>query len=430
MRLDRSAELFAEALRYTPGGINTSLRSLPWPLVFERADGAYLYDADGNRYIDFHAAFGPVILGHRYEAVDRAVKQAIGTVDLVGAGTTVFEIELARRLTELIPSAERAILCNSGSEATYHAIRLARAVTGRAKVIKFQGCYHGWHDYLLMNVISTPEMVGRKDPLSAGMLPAALEETVVLPFNDLEAVDRAFAEHPGEIAAVILEPIPHNIGCVLPHEGFLSGLRQICSREGSLLVFDEVITGFRHALGGYQSIAEVVPDLTCLAKAMANGYPIAALCGPSHLMERFATAGGDVFFAGTYNGHPASCAAALATIETLEGGEIHRHTFALGEKARKGLESLLDEAGMPAVVSGFGSVFVVYFLEGPVDRYEDLVGHHVEADEAFRRGMVERGVFFLPTALKRNHVSASHTEADIDEMLNAAADVLKHLKRS
>jgi glutamate-1-semialdehyde 2,1-aminomutase len=258
---------------------------------------------DGNEYVDYHAAFGPIVLGHCDAEVDKAAAEATRELGLMGIGTTELEIEAAEAISEHVPSAEMVHFCNSGSEATYNAVRLARAVTGRPKLVKFQGCYHGWHDYLCMNVISPRDRLGKHDPGSAGMLPEALQNTIVLTFNSVPELEQAFAESGDEIAAVILEPIPHNIGCVMPRPEFLKALRELTKRNGSLLIFDEVITGFRHALGGYQAICGVTPDLTTLAKSMANGYPCAALCGKRDFMQRFATAGGDVFFAGTYNAH-------------------------------------------------------------------------------------------------------------------------------
>ena len=425
---ENSRRLFEEAKQVTPGGINTSIRALPEPLVWQRAEGAYIYDADGNRYVDYHAAFGPIVLGHCHPRVNQADFETLQNLDLIGSGTTELEMRLAEKIVEHVPSAEMVQICNTGSEATHHAVRLSRAVTGRQKLVKFQGCYHGWHDYLLMNVISPPHKIGQKDPASAGMLPAAIENTLVLPFNDVAALERTVDEQGDAIAAIILEPIPHNIGCVLPQPEFVAALRRLCDEHGIVLIFDEVITGFRHALGGYQSVLGVTPDLTTLAKAIANGYPCAALAGRRDLMLRFATAGGDVFFAGTYNGHPAGTSAALATIAEMESGTVHQHISRLGEKMRVCLQEIADRLEVPMTVAGYGSVFVPYFMEGPIERYEDLLHNDHEKDVAFRLEMVDRGFFMLPMALKRNHISAAHTEEDIDRTLEAAEDVLRKMK--
>jgi glutamate-1-semialdehyde 2,1-aminomutase len=258
------------------------------------------------------------------------------------------------------------------------------------------------------------------------MSPGVVDDTIILPFNDIEAVSDLLQQRGDEIAAILVEVIPHNIGCVLPRPEFLQALRQLCDSHGSLLIFDEVITGFRHALGGYQRIAGVTPDLSTFAKAMANGYPIAALAGRAAYMDRFGPGGG-VFFAGTYNGHPVGVAAALATIALLEDGTVHRHCFALAKRAGDGIQSIADELGIPMQVVTFGSVFVPYFFTGPVESYTDLLKNDTQADVWFRRSMCEQGIFMLPTAIKRNHVSAAHTAADIDRTLETARQLLRSM---
>jgi len=422
----RSAELTERAGRVIPGGVNSTNRVLPWPFVAAEAEGAYITDVDGKRYLDYHAAFGPFVLGHRHPRVNAAVKDALDRLDLVGAGVTELEVLLAEKIVEHVPSAERVLLTNSGSEATYAALRLARAVTGRNDIVKFQGTYHGWHDAVLMNVISKPERVGHKDPLSLGMLPEAVDHTHVLPWNDADAVEALLRDRGETIAAIFVEVIPHNIGCVPPRPGYLARLRDLADAYGVVLIFDEVITGFRHDLGGYQRIAGVTPDLTTLAKAMANGYPIAALVGHAELMDRFAPGGG-VLFAGTYNGHVVGVSAALATIAELEDGTVHAHAARLARRAADGLAQLASEFGIPMTVAVFGSVFVPYFMDGAIESYTDLLRNDDAADVAFRRTMAERGVFMIPTALKRNHVSAAHTEGDIDRTLEVARDALRDL---
>ncbi|MCC6456515.1 MAG: aspartate aminotransferase family protein [Caldilineaceae bacterium] len=421
-----NAELVERARRVIPGGVNSVNRILPWPFVAAEAHGAYIRDADGKEYLDYHAAFGPIILGHNHPQVNAAVQAIMQKVDLVGVGVTEPEIQLAEALNHYIPSAERVLLTNSGSEATYAALRLARGVTGRNKIVKFQGTYHGWHDAVLMNVISPPDRIGQRDLLSLGMSPGVVEDTIVLPFNDVEAISDLLQQRGDEIAAILVEVIPHNIGCVLPRPEFLQALRQLCSDHGALLIFDEVITGFRHDLGGYQRLAGVTPDLSTFAKAMANGYPIAALAGRAQYMDRFGPGGG-IFFAGTYNGHPVGVAAALATIEILADGSVHRHCFDLAERAATGLQTIADELGIPMQVVRFGSVFVPYFFTGPVESYTDLLHNDTQADVWFRRTMCEHGIFMLPTAIKRNHVSAAHTTQDIDRTLETARQVLRAL---
>ena len=423
-----SVSLFERALAATPGGVNSGTRGLRQPIVWQGAEGAHIIDADGRRYLDYHAAFGPIILGHNHPAVTSAVIDAITSIDLIGVGTTELEIQLAEKVVRHLPSAESALIVSSGSEATYLAARLARAATGRDKLVKFQGCFHGWHDYLLMNIISPPHKIGHKDPGSAGMLPAAIDNTIVLPFNDCEAVTQLVEARADDIAAIILEPIPHNIGCVLPAEDFARTLRRLCDERGIILIFDEVITGFRHGLGGYQEKLGVLPDLTTLAKAIANGYPCAVIAGRQDLMRRYSTAGGDVFVGGTYNGHPVSTAAALATIAQLEDEAVYERLFRLGDKARRGLQAIADRHGIDMVVAGYGSVFVPYFMTGEISRYQDLLRNNSEADVKFRSEMIKRGIFMLPMAMKRNHISAAHSEADIDHTLNMAEDVLAGMR--
>ncbi len=426
----KSEKLYREACEVIPGGVNSTLRRC-WPQpVWARAKGAVITDVDGNDYIDYHAAFGPILLGHNDDTVNEGVARALGEPDLMGVGATEAEAQLARKICRHIPSAEKALFCNSGTEATYSAVRLARAATGRKKIIKFQGAYHGWHDYLAMNVISAADKIGKRDPLSAGSLPEALDQTLICAFNDLDHVEDTVRAHRGEIAALILEPVLHNIGCVLPQPGFLEGLREITRREGIVLIFDEVITGFRHGLGGYQKFCGVTPDLTTLGKAMANGYPIAALCGRRELMDRFKThPGGEVFFAGTFNAHPVGLAAALATIEVLEKAETYPRLFGLGERMRKGLNEIVQRLGVKATVAGFGSVFVTYFQEGPIRNYQDLLRNDATLFVNYRMQLVERGVFKLPMNLKRNHLTLSHSEAQVDRTLQACEDSLRSLAR-
>jgi glutamate-1-semialdehyde 2,1-aminomutase len=413
-----------------PGGVNSGQRQIAQleDLIIARTEGARFTDGMGREYVDFHAAFGPQLLGHNDPDVDAAAIAAIRDLDLMGVGVTRLEIELAERLVEHVPAAEQVLLTATGSEATFHALRLARAATGRRRIVKFQGCYHGWHDAVAMNVISPPEKVGASDPLSAGMMPETVEATTVVPFNALAPVEQALAE--GDVAAVLLEPIPHNIGAVLPVEGFLAGLRELCDRHGTLLIFDEVITGFRHALGGFQSICGVTPDLTTLGKAMANGYPIGAIGGRADLMEQFSTTPGrPVFFAGTYNGHPACVAAAIATIDKLAREPVHERIFSLGERARRELTELFESLGQPAFVSGFGSVFVTYFMDREPRDYGDLLGNDAELFTAVRRAEMDYGVFELPLNLKRSHFSYAHTSADVDTLLRATEAAWRQVTR-
>ena len=426
----KSAAAFRRANTVIPGGVNTSLRRMNPPIVWARAEGASLTDVDGNQYLDYHAAFGPIILGHADPAVAAAVATQQREIDLVGVGSTELEISAAEKIVEHVPCAEQVLFCTSGSEATYHAVRLARATTGRRKIVKFQGCYHGWHDYLLLNVVSQPEAIGQHDPLSAGSLSSTLEEVLVLDFNDVAALEDLMARHGEEVAGLIFELVPHAIGCVLPEASFLQALRRLATQYEAILIFDEVVTGFRHGLGGYQAIADVTPDLTTLGKSMANGYPCAAITGQRRLMEQFNTATGDVFFSGTYNAHPLAMAACLATIEQMEKPGFYEHLYALGDQMRSGMQDLVTRHELDAIPAGFGSVFVTYFMNPPVRTYGDLVRNDAAMYQAFHAGMLDRGFFMLPLNLKRNHLMAAHTAEDVARTLNAADDVLRQLSKS
>ncbi|CDQ38677.1 aspartate aminotransferase family protein [Virgibacillus salexigens] len=423
-----NVELYKEATAYSPGGVHTSIRNVDPHLIFTKAEGAYMEDVEGNRFIDYQAAFGPFILGHNYPYVNNKVTETIARTDLFGVGTTDIEIELAKKICQHVPSSEQVLFCNSGSEATYHAIRLARAVTEKRKLIKFQGCYHGWHDYVARNMLSDWDKIGKRDPGSNGMLDEAVDNTLVCTFNDLQHVEETLIENNDEVAAIIVEPIPHNIGCILPEDGFLSGLKELCSKYGALLIFDEVITGFRHDIGGFQKIAGITPDLTTLGKAMANGYPMAAIAGKREYMSRFNTnPGGDVWFAGTYNGHAVGTAASLATIEMLENEPVHDHIFRLGDRMRKGIKEIHEVLGIDAFVAGFGSVWTTYFMNFRPKNYSDLQHNDGELYVRYRKKLIEKGIFKMPMNMKRNHISFSHTDREIDVTLEAMEDVLREL---
>ena len=424
--MSASEALLDAAAEVIPGGVNTCRRRSDPRICIRRANGAYVEDLDGRRYIDYHAAYGAIFLGHSHPVVTERVASAMGERVLFGIGVTEAEHDLARKICEHVPSAEQVVLCNSGSEATYHAIRLARGVTGREKVIKFQGCYNGFHDYVLRNVMSAPDRVGRRDPHSVGMLEAAVDATLVCRFNDLDDVAQTLERHPGDVAAVLVEPVAHNSPGLLPAEGFLEGLRRLCDSTGALLIFDEVITGVRHHIGGYQAIAGVLPDLTTLGKAIANGFPLAAIAGRREHLERFNTnPAGDVHFGGTYNGGSVAVEAALATLEQLEDGNVHEHVFALGERMRGGLQAIAERAGVPAIASGYGSLFVLCFMEGPLASYDDVLRIDTDLFMRYRRELIARGVFEMPESLGRSHIGAAHTVDDIDRTLELAEPALQ-----
>jgi len=421
-----SADILSEARALIPGGVNSATRNIGNPTGFRSSHGAIITDLEGRDYIDYHAAFGAILLGHNDERVNGAVADTFGTIDLIGLGVSELEVETARLVADLIPSVEMSITTMSGTESTFQAVRLSRAVTGRKFMVKFQGCFHGWHDAVARNVASTPERAYGRDPLSAGILDDAIDSTLIAEFNDLASVEELFAKYPDQIAGVILEPVPHNVGALMPEREFLQGLRDLTTREGAILIFDEVITGFRHAPGGYQELVGITPDLTTYGKSMGNGFSVAGMGGRADLMSRFSSAGGDVVLAGTFNGNPASMAAAIATMRAISDPEIgfHEHVTRLGDRMRAGLTEITERHSIPAIVSGLGSVFVTYFMDGPVRGYRDLLRNNDTAYAMFHRRMTDEGFMMYPMTLKRNHISGAHTEEHIDRTLEAADRVL------
>lgn len=424
-------DLLAQARTYIPGGVNSATRSIGSPSGFRTAKGSRLVDFDGREYVDYHAAFGAILLGHSDDRVNAAVQRSLGDLDLVGLGVTELEIEVARLTAELIPSVEMSISTMSGTEATMQAVRLSRAVTGRKYLLKFQGCFHGWHDAVARNVASSAERAYTRDPLSAGILDDALDSTLVAEFNDLDSVKALFEAYPDQIAAIILEPVPHNVGALLPDQAFLEGLRELATSEGSILIFDEVITGFRHAPGGYQELCGITPDLTSYGKAMGNGFPVAGMGGRADLMSRFSSAGGDVVLAGTFNGNPVSMAAAIETMTLITDPDVgfHAHTARLGERMRDGLREITGRLGIPATITGLGSVFICYFMDGQIKGYRDLLRNNDTAYATFHRRMTDAGFVMYPMTLKRNHISGAHSDDDIDRTLEAADTVLAGMQK-
>ncbi len=427
LKLEESKRLYERARRISVGAVHDDFRfTEPHPIFFKKAEGKLLYDVDDNQYIDFHLAFGPVILGHCHPRVTKAVQDQAETADIWGFGSAEDECRLAEKIVEYIPSVEKVRFCNAGTDATFHAIRLSRAYTGRKKTIKFEGAYHGWHDYVDMAVAPPADKVGTKHPVSTGMLPEAMEKTIVLTWNDESSFERAVKENRGELAAVIVEPILHNVGCIMPKEGFLQTIREITEKENIVLIFDEVITSFRHALGGVQEVFGVTPDMTCFAKSLANGYTIGGVGGIEEIMDQLKPLGG-AHMAGTYYSNPISVAAALATLAELDGGKVHEHLFRLGDMIRKGLSGVIGELKLKAQVAGFRSIFNIYFTDEEIVNYQSLLGNNSDLFMKYNRGMMERGFLFVAHPLKRCHLSAAHTEKDVRHFIEATHDVLSSL---
>jgi glutamate-1-semialdehyde 2,1-aminomutase len=430
---DQSAELIERSKCVTPGGINSSSRTQMMqdrqgnPVCFERADGAELFDMEGNRYVDFLNAWGPIVLGHCDEDVNASVAEALESRDLIGMSTSELEVEAAELVAERVPSADQVQFGTTGSEVVAHAVRTARAVTGRGKIIKFQGNYHGWYDPVALNYLSKPENIGEHDPITTGLLPEATEETIVLPYNDLEAVEEAFREHDEEIAGVILEPVAHDMGCVPPVDGFLEGLREVTDEHGALLIFDEIITGFRHGMGGVQEREGVTPDLTTMAKAVANGYPVSLLCGRDEYMRQFTAGdrGGSVYFAGTYNGHAAAMAAVVETIHQLEERDVHDRFEDVRTRITGAIRDHMDDAGVEGFIQEYGGVFAAYFGTGPITRYTDMLELDDERFTEYRWEMIDRGILMVPKFPRGNLLNASLTDAHVEMTIEAAGEAIR-----
>lgn len=422
-------ELIARAKQVVPGGVHSAIRKIEPYTAWKTGKGAYLWDVEGNRFVDYNAAWGTVILGYSYPEVKNAVMNAVENYDLYGGSTTELEVEFAERICRHVPCIDKLLACTSGSEATFHAIRVSRAYTGRQKIIKFQGGFHGWHDYVLMNNYGAAERMYTRDPGSKGMLDAAVDSTLICRLNDLENVEEMVRKNQDQVAAIIIEPIVHNLGSVVMEDEFLKGLRRICDQNGIVLIFDEVITGFRVGMGGYQAICNVMPDLTTMGKALANGYPVAIVGGKQEIMDRFnTTKTGDVSFQGTFNAHPTVLAAAIATMDVLEKDHVHDYLFKMGDYLRNGLQAIFDRLGIEATMLGYGSIMVPLWTHGPFKCQEDLMRADAVKSVSFRKAMIEKGFYLPPAEPKRVVVSYSHTQADLDDTLQAAEEVLKQMQ--
>jgi glutamate-1-semialdehyde 2,1-aminomutase len=422
--VNESAKLFAAAQRVIPGGVNSPVRAFRGvggePFFVARAEGARLWDADGRAYVDYVGSWGPLILGHAAPSVVEAVAAAAARGTSYGA-PTAGEVELAEIVTRAYPSIEMLRLVSSGTEAAMSAIRLARGATGRDVLVKFEGGYHGHADSLLVKAGSGGATFGIPD---SGGVPAALAAlTVTVPFNDIAAVRALFDARGREIAAVIVEPVAGNMGVIPPAPGFLEGLREISARHGAVLIFDEVITGFRVARGGAQALYGVRPDLTCLGKIIGGGLPVGAYGGRADLMRHVAPLGG-VYQAGTLSGNPLAVAAGLATVRALGAGGVYERLEALGDRLARGLGEGARQAGIPLTVNRVGSMLTGFFCEGPVTDYASAKRSDTARYARFFHALLARGVYVAPSQFEAAFVSLAHTEADVDETVKAAADAL------
>jgi glutamate-1-semialdehyde 2,1-aminomutase len=427
-RYARSEKLFAAASRILPGGVDSPVRAFKavgaTPIFVERARGAYLEDVDGHTYIDYVMSWGPLIHGHAPKGLLKALSAAAARGTSFGAPTEL-ETRLAQRVAMLIPSMERVRFVSSGTEAAMSAARVARAATRREKIIKFEGCYHGHADGFLVQAGSGAMTLGV--PTSPGVSSGAARDTRLARYNDLESVDRLFQANDGEVAAVIVEPIAGNMGLVPPREGFLQGLRAICDREGALLVFDEVISGFRAAAGGAQQVFDVRPDLTCLGKIIGGGLPVGAYGGRRDLMELVAPAG-PVYQAGTLSGNPLAMTAGLWSLEELSS-RLYKHLASLGAKLAAGLAEAAREERVPLQVNAFGSLLTPFFTGQPVRDFQSALTADTHAYGRFFRAMLDRGIYPPASQFEAWFLSDAHTERDINRTIKAARDAMKEVRR-
>ena len=426
---NRNEELFLRAQQRIPAGVNSPVRAFRsvggTPLFFERASGAHLWDANGKRYVDYVGSWGPMVLGHTHPAVVEAVQAAAARALSFGAPTES-EIELAELLCSLVPSIEMVRLVSSGTEATMTAIRLARGYTGRAKIVKFEGCYHGHADSLLVKAGSGALTFG--NPSSAGVPEDIAKHTLVLDYNDSEQVKALFASQGAEIACVIVEPVAGNMNLVLPKPGFLETLRELCTQHGAVLIFDEVMTGFRVALGGAQARYGIRPDLTTLGKVIGGGMPVGAFGGRREIMEKIAPLG-PVYQAGTLSGNPVAVAAGLATLKLVSdpgfAAKIEKTTQALVA----GLADEAKRAGVDFSAQSVGSMFGIYFRKQAPTSFAEVMTSDKDRFNAFFHAMLDRGVYLAPSAFEAGFVSAAHGQAEIDATLAAARESLQSLSR-
>ncbi len=430
MDLSNSRREFRRAKRMIPGGVNSPVRAFGSvggiPPFIESAKGARIRDIDSNEYIDYVGSWGPMILGHAHPRILAAVRNALKAGTSFGAPTTR-ETDLAEAIRRVLPSIQKVRMVSSGTEATMSALRLARGVTGRAHILKFDGCYHGHSDGLLVGAGSGVATLGI--PGSPGVPSPMTDLTIIAPFNDLEATRKAFEKWGGDIAAIIVEPVAGNMGCIPPIAGFLKGLRALCDEFGALLIFDEVMTGFRVARGGAQRLYKVKPDLTTLGKVVGGGLPAAAYGGRKDLMARVAPEG-DVYQAGTLSGNPLAVAAGLATLELLEADGVYEKLSARSSALATGLAEIAEELGVPMTTVSVGGMFGFFFHPGPVESFAQAQQSDAAAFRRFFGAMLEEGVYLAPSPYEAGFVSLAHRPRDIAETLASARRALARVARA
>ncbi|MEJ5300216.1 MAG: glutamate-1-semialdehyde 2,1-aminomutase [Thermodesulforhabdaceae bacterium] len=419
-----SSSLYERAKKVLPGGVNSPVRSAravgTHPIFIKKAHGSFIWDEDGNRYIDYVCSWGPLILGHSHPEVVKAIQEAAEKGTSYGIPCRL-EVEMAEQVVKMVPSIEVVRFVNSGTEAVMSAIRLARGVTGRKKIIKFDGCYHGHSDALLAKSGSGVATFGV--PGSAGVPEEVVSQTIILPYNDLKAVEMVMDSDGKNIAAVIVEPVAGNMGVVPPEEGFLAGLKNLCERHGSLLIFDEVITGFRLAPGGAQEYYGIKPDITCLGKIIGGGLPVGAYGASSDIM-RYVAPDGPVYQAGTLSGNPLAMAAGLATLRILEQNSIYDDLEKKSEYLERGLREVSDKLGVAVTIQRVASMGCGFFIDKPVKNFDDAKECDTEAYGVFFREMLNRGIYLAPSQFEAFFVSNAHTVEDLDLTIKAAGEAL------
>ena len=427
MNYEQSKRLFQHAKEVIPGGVNSPVRACKSvgrdPVFVDRAEGCMVYDADGNGYIDYVGSWGPMILGHRHPAVVSAIQAALERGTSFGAPTDL-EIELAEMVIAAVPSIDMVRFVNSGTEATMSAIRLARGVTGRDLIVKFDGCYHGHADTLLVEAGSGVATLGI--PGSPGVPEAFAAQTISIPYNDMDAVHRVMAEKGAEVACVIVEPVAGNMGLVPPAEGFLAGLREATEKAGSLLIFDEVITGFRVSLGGAQALYGVMPDLTTLGKIIGGGMPVGAYGGKKEIMDWIAPEG-PVYQAGTLSGNPLAMAAGIATLAELNKPGVYTELDQKADILTKGLNDAAQASGIAVQVGRVGSVFGMFFNEKPINNMKDAKSCDLDRFTQYYNAMLEQGIYIAPSQFESGFVSIAHSEEQIKKTLQAVKTVFDAL---
>lgn len=420
MNFTNSEKLFAAAQKIIPGGVNSPVRAFRavggQPLFIDRAEGPYLWDADGNRYIDYVLSWGPLILGHAHPVVVKALQRAVERGTSYGAPTAL-ETELAELVCELVPSAEQVRFVNSGTEATMSVLRLARAFTRRDKIIKLQGNYHGHADFLLVQAGSGVATLGLPD--SPGVPAGATRDTLTAPFNDLAAIEALFNEYGDDIAGIILEPVAGNIGCVPPIEGYLAGLRRLCTQHSALLIFDEVMTGFRVALGGAQAYYGVTPDLTALGKVIGGGLPVGAYAGRREIMQTVAPAG-PMYQAGTLSGNPLAMTAGIETLKAIREPGVFDRLVAGTTQLCQGIGAAAEAAGVPLYQTQVGTMFCAFFTDQPVVNWDTAAKSDTQRYARFFQAMLRQGVYLAPSQFESGFFSLAHTDTVVKSTIAAA----------